>query len=261
VTFNKSHSSFGVHLPTLQQREGSHLYSMGVMPTFSSMLSALDPTILSWRMVGATIAAIFLPILLTWLYVIRHIRNKPHRKHVAMIIVLGDMGRSPRMMYHASSFARHEWEAVLVGYDDTPLMPSLLETPHIHPRAIASPPKFVMRLPWIIRAPVRIIYQVVSVLNIALFTLPIHPEVIMVQNPPSIPTLALACFITHFTKAKLIIDWHNTGYSILAMRTGEQSILVTIAKWFESYFGRRAYAHLFVTKALEKFLANEWALE
>jgi beta-1,4-mannosyltransferase len=231
------------------------------MPTLSSMLSALDPTVLSWRIFAASIAAIVLPILLTGLYVIRRIRHKPLRKHVAMIIVLGDMGRSPRMMYHASSFARHEWEAVLVGYDDTPLMPSLLETPHIHPRPIASPPKMIMRLPWIARAPVRILYQIISVLQIALFTLPIHPEVIMVQNPPSIPTLAIAFFITHFTKAKLIIDWHNTGYSILAMRTGENSILVKIAKWFESYFGKKAYAHLFVTKALEKFLADEWALE
>jgi beta-1,4-mannosyltransferase len=178
-----------------------------------------------------------------------------------MIIVLGDVGRSPRMMYHASSFARHEWEAILVGYYDTPLMPSLLESPHIHSRPIVSPPKIIMRLPWIIRAPVRILYQIISVLQIALFTLPFHPEVIMVQNPPSIPTLALARFITHVSKAKLLIDWHNTGYSILAMRTGEASTLVQIAKWFESFFGKKAYAHLFVTKALEQFLAKEWSLE
>jgi beta-1,4-mannosyltransferase len=225
------------------------------------MFAKIDPTTLSWRMLGATISAILLPFILTGLYTIRHIRNKPHRKHVAFILVLGDMGRSPRMMYHASSFARHDWEAVLVGYDETPLMPSLLETPHIHPRGIATPPALVMKLPWIIRAPVRILYQVFSVLQIAFFVLPVHPEVIMVQNPPSIPTLALAWIIARVTKAKLIIDWHNTGYSILAMRTGEHSILVRIAKWFESYFGRTAYAHLFVTKALEKFLADEWALE
>lgn len=178
-----------------------------------------------------------------------------------MIIVLGDIGRSPRMMYHAASFARHDWEAVLVGYDDTPLMPALLETPHIHLRGIASPPKLVMKLPWIIRAPVRILFQIISVLKIALFTLPVHPEVIVVQNPPSIPTLALARFIAHVSKAKLVIDWHNTGYSILAMRTGEGSVLVRIAKWFESYFGKKAYAHLFVTKALEQYLAKEWSLE
>ena len=212
-------------------------------------------------MLAATIAAILLPAFLTTLYVFRRVRNKPQRKHTAMIIVLGDMGRSPRMMYHAASFARHEWEAILVGYDDTPLMPSLLETPHIHSRPIASPSKIVMRLPWVVRAPVRILYQIVSVLQIALFTLPFHPEVILVQNPPSIPTLALASFITHITKAKLLIDWHNTGYSILAMRTGEASVLVRIAKWFESYFGKKAYAHLFVTKALEKFLAKEWSLK
>jgi beta-1,4-mannosyltransferase len=203
----------------------------------------------------------FVPVFLATILIIRHVHDKPQRKHTAMIIVLGDMGRSPRMMYHAASFAQHEWEAILVGYDDTPLMPSLLETPHIQSQPIASPSRIIMRLPWIIRAPIRILYQIVSVLQIALFTLPFHPEVIMVQNPPSIPTLALARLITHVTKAKLLIDWHNTGYSILAMRTGDASILVRIAKWFESYFGKKAYAHLFVTKALEKFLAKEWSLE
>lgn len=163
-------------------------------------------------------------------------------------------------MYHASSFARHDWETVLLGYTDTPLIPALLETPHIHPMGIASPPRLVMALPWIIRAPVRIAYQIISIIKTVLFVLPVHPEIIMVQNPPSIPTLLLAKYLARMCKSKLIIDWHNTGYSILAMRTGEASPLVRIAKWFEMKFGRSAHAHLFVTRALESFLSKEWSL-
>lgn len=225
-----------------------------------SALSHLDPRDLSARMLGATIAAIILPSLLTALYVFRHVARRPHRKNVVLILVLGDIGRSPRMMYHAASFARHDWETVLVGYLDTPLMPALLETPHIHPIGIASPPRLVMRLPWILRAPIRTAYQLLWVIYAVVFILPVHPEIIMVQNPPAIPTLVLAHYLARMCKSKLIIDWHNTGYSILAMRTGEGSPLTRLATWLEATFGRAAHAHLFVTRALESFLSKEWDL-
>ena len=220
----------------------------------------LDPTTLSARMLGATVVALVLPPLLTVLYILRVVSRRPQRKNSVLILVLGDMGRSPRMMYHASSFARHDWETVLLGYTDTPLIPALLETPHIHPFAIASPPRLVMALPWVVHAPVRIAYQIISIIKTVLFVLPVHPEIIMVQNPPSIPTLLLAKYLARMCRSKLVIDWHNTGYSILAMRTGEASILVRIAKWFEMTFGRTAHAHLFVTRALESFLSKEWSL-
>jgi hypothetical protein len=32
------------------------------------------------------------------------------------ILVLGDIGRSPRMMYHAESFAKNEFETFFIGF-------------------------------------------------------------------------------------------------------------------------------------------------
>jgi beta-1,4-mannosyltransferase len=80
---------------------------------------------------------------------------------------------------------------------------------------------------------------------ICVFKIPCNTEILLVQvslenvctrtdthqNPPSIPTLLLAQIISNTTRTKLIIDWHNTGYSILAMRLGESSPIVRIAKW------------------------------
>lgn len=40
-------------------------------------------------------------------------------KRVAAIIVLGDIGRSPRMMYHAESLAIGGWETYIIGYKGT----------------------------------------------------------------------------------------------------------------------------------------------
>ncbi|THH32621.1 hypothetical protein EUX98_g1587 [Antrodiella citrinella] len=45
------------------------------------------------------------------------------------------------------------------------------------------------------------------------------------------------------------------------MKLGERHILVRIAKRFESYFGRTAYAHLFVTNAMHDHLVKEWDLQ
>lgn len=42
-------------------------------------------------------------------------RNQHTLRSVA-ILVLGDIGRSPRMMYHAKSFAENDFETDLIGY-------------------------------------------------------------------------------------------------------------------------------------------------
>jgi beta-1,4-mannosyltransferase len=50
------------------------------------------------------------------------------------------------------------------------------------------------------------------------------------KNPPSIPTLALVWLVGYLRGSKVIIDWHNLGYSILALKLGENHLLVRIAK-------------------------------
>ena len=45
-------------------------------------------------------------------------RNQHSLRSVA-IVVLGDIGRSPRMMYHAESFAENEFYTDLIGYGGT----------------------------------------------------------------------------------------------------------------------------------------------
>jgi beta-1,4-mannosyltransferase len=42
-------------------------------------------------------------------------RRGPARRSVA-ILVLGDIGRSPRMMYHAESFSKAQFDTYLIGY-------------------------------------------------------------------------------------------------------------------------------------------------
>ena len=48
-------------------------------------------------------------------YVVRARQPQVLLRSVA-IVVLGDIGRSPRMMYHAESFASTGFETYLIGY-------------------------------------------------------------------------------------------------------------------------------------------------
>jgi beta-1,4-mannosyltransferase len=55
-------------------------------------------------------------IYVTWhLLTTHHHRDTPVLRSVA-ILVLGDIGRSPRMMYHAESFANNDYETFFIGY-------------------------------------------------------------------------------------------------------------------------------------------------
>ena len=52
------------------------------------------------------------------------VRDKNGKKRVAFkpgrtvqVVVLGDIGRSPRMQYHAISFATHGAQVFLIGYE------------------------------------------------------------------------------------------------------------------------------------------------
>ncbi|KAG1889273.1 glycosyltransferase family 33 protein [Suillus subluteus] len=206
-------------------------------------------------------AALFFFALLVFLVVnvFQKVRQTPKLRSVA-ILVLGDVGRSPRMMYHAESFAKLEFDTYLIGYKGSKPILSLTSLSNIRLSYLSEPPPLVTRIPFVLAAPIKILYQIATILYTLVFDIPRPPEFIMVQNPPSIPTLALVWLVGGIMGSKVIIDWHNLGYSILALRLGETHLLVNIAKRFEIIFGRSAYAHLFVTNAMRNHLEQEWGL-
>lgn len=187
-------------------------------------------------------------------------RNYHSLRSVA-ILVLGDVGRSPRMMYHAQSFAENGFMTDIVGYKGADLIPSLERLPRVHAQYLPEPPKILKFLPFVVAAPIKIVHQIISILLVLLVYIEKPPEFLVVQNPPSIPSLALVQLVGRIRGSKVIIDWHNLGYSILALKLGGNHPFVRIAKWFEQTFGYSAYAHLFVTCAMRDYLVKEWDLQ
>lgn len=54
----------------------------------------------------------------------------------------------------------------------------------------------------------------------------------------------------------MIIDWHNFGYSILALKLGPKHPLVTVAKVYEYVFAQFADVHFTVTNAMARELRS-----
>ena len=65
-----------------------------------------------------------------------------------------------------------------------------------------------------------VIIQTVQLLFLLLLWLR-RPSHVLVQNPPSIPTLPIAWFVCLVRDATFVIDWHNYGYTILGLALGE----------------------------------------
>lgn len=67
---------------------------------------------MAWASGLLVLFVIFTPL---WFVVSRSLK-KPTRLRSVVVFVLGDVGRSPRMMYHAESFANNGFETYIVGY-------------------------------------------------------------------------------------------------------------------------------------------------
>jgi beta-1,4-mannosyltransferase len=75
-----------------------------------------------------------------------------------------------------------------------------------------------------------------------------------VQNPPSLPTLAVCIYAAWRGGGQCIVDWHNFGDTLLALAVGQRHPLVPLYRWYERFFGRRAHQHWAVTEAMKQSL-------
>ncbi|KAL2810007.1 glycosyl transferases group 1-domain-containing protein [Aspergillus granulosus] len=190
-----------------------------------------------------------------------HTSGEP--KTIAQVLVLGDIGRSPRMQYHALSIAQRGGRVDIIGYHDSEVHPGISSNPNISITALPSYPSLLQtsnKALFLLCGPMKVLFQVISLWWILAYrTKP--AKWLLVQNPPSIPTLAIASVVCFFRQTKLVIDWHNFGYTILALKLGDSHPLVRISKWYERVLCRSAVAHLCVTQAMASVLKKEFRLE
>lgn len=174
----------------------------------------------------------------------------------AAVVVLGDIGHSPRMCFHALSIAGVGCPVDFIGYARSEIMPEIRSNRLIKIKPLPEPLKRG-RMPYLLYAVRRALAEHLSLYRALKAS---RPTVVLVQNPPSIPTLGVARFVTLWTfpGTKLVIDWHNLGYSVLAMT--QKGLAVRLYRAYEMLFGRIAYLHLVVSVRLGMALKTSFAI-
>lgn len=169
------------------------------------------------------------------------------------IAVLGDLARSPRMLNHARELGA---AAVLIGYHERPFV----LPPGVRVRAIRTWRRAGDqrgRLSFLALSAARM-----AVASFCLFAALCRerPDAVLLQNPPSLPALTCAWLAARLTGARFVVDWHNYGFSLLALRLGARHLLVRFAAWYEGAAGRRADAHFCVSAAFAADLEARYGI-
>ena len=198
-----------------------------------------------------------------------HTASLPAR---VLILCLGDLGRSPRMQYHALSCARAGMAVDFVGYVGSDCMADVVAHPLItlhrfHPatsysignESAATGGRALRVLLMPLRMGVKLGVQTVQLMYTMLVRCS-TPDYLLVQNPPSIPTLLIASIVATLRSASLILDWHNFGYSLVGLSLGASHRLTQLSRLYEHVMAHTATAHLCVTRAMQQFLLQKWGV-
>jgi beta-1,4-mannosyltransferase len=168
------------------------------------------------------------------------------------VVVLGDLARCPRMLNHARMLAKHGWPVELLGYSDRPLsLPDSVRCHALHPMRRAPEGSSTL-----VFATLSLLRMSALCLELMFRLIRLRPGVILAQNPPSFPTLIATWTAARLSGARLVVDWHNYGYSILALRLQPNHTLVRLARWHEQRCAAWADAHFCVSDAMRAELAT-----
>ncbi len=191
------------------------------------------------------------------------------------VVVLGDIARSPRMCLHALALAEAGFRVEMIGFIETTLPADLAGNERIHIRPISSPrvsssltsSYSTARRPtpsgegasYLLGVGPRLFAQLVGLVRALAGSRP--AAVALVQNPPSLHVLPVLLVLRWLRGTKVIVDWHNFGWTLLALRLGERSVVVALAGWLERALAGRADGHLCVSRAMSEWLRSRCSLE
>jgi beta-1,4-mannosyltransferase len=167
------------------------------------------------------------------------------------------------MRYHAHALAANGVDVDLVGLEGTPLPREITDEPRITVHRIPMPRlKIRGELTGSTYAAaglfdaMRISFRLWRTLR----TLR-RPDLVLVQNPPAFPTLAVSWFSLKRRGVRFVVDWHNLGYTLLQLRLGQWHPAVRLARWYERRDARRVDANLCVSRGLAAFLESRFGVK
>nr|XP_023998588.1 chitobiosyldiphosphodolichol beta-mannosyltransferase-like [Salvelinus alpinus] len=203
-----------------------------------------------WTLVSVTVTAVLVSQLLRKLR-----RRDALTERRVCVLVLGDIGRSPRMQYHALSLSKHGYSVTFVGFPGTKPHQDVIGDERITIIPITEV-KGLQVGPRMVSYVTKVILQSLQLLLVLLKT-DVQSHILM-QNPPGLPSIMVTWLVCGLRGSRFIIDWHNYGYTIMALSHGPDHPIVRLAQWYEQLFGRFSSHNLCVTNAMKEDLQNNW---
>ncbi len=186
----------------------------------------------------------------------RFARAPPDSRPHALLVVAGDLGRSPRMLYHAKALAGQGYPVDLIGDGGSTLPAAVRDCPNLTVQVLPASaatgganPLYLPRAAWRAAA-------LATRLSDLLLRRLGRGDLLLVQNPPGVPVLAVAWAVARARRARFVIDWHNTTAAMLALRLSLRHPLVRAADALERAVGRRADANFFVSRTMADALGS-----
>lgn len=196
-----------------------------------------------------------------------------HKSLQALVIVLGDLGHSPRMCYHVKNLVSvKHYKVYLFGYIQSAL-------PEYIQRYVESGDVVIVEIPVMKSSGNMLVSLISKVLgqHWTLFRLLFRSELknsryVLIQNPPILPILHVVILwrLLYSPVSRIIIDWHNLNYLILNMKFSDLSNkgskaklikrvgtkLVAFMRWYEFNLSKVAWLNLTVSENMKDFLLD-----
>ncbi|OQV19587.1 UDP-glycosyltransferase TURAN [Hypsibius exemplaris] len=186
--------------------------------------------------------------------------SQPKPRQRALVMVLGDIGHSPRMQYHVSSLVKEGFDVDFVGFRHSEPRAEILKSPAVEIKVLSDVPAALRGFPRLLYYPIKVVWLVLSLLW-TMWNLQ-SPDLILIQNPPTIPVVFCAFLANYYWQAAVVVDWHNYSHTILAMNLKRrgllQRFLLAASELAEKVAAQYSDLNLCVTKAMAADMKRRW---
>lgn len=182
---------------------------------------------------------------------------------LSILIVYGDVGHSPRMQNHIRQLLLIGNTVILAGYAHSKLPKDISSSPKLAFVPIQDPP----RQPQLGRI-VGLCFRLLMLLFVSVHLMWTifrksleykERSLILIQNPPSLPSHLIGFGLAKLLGMRFIIDWHNFGFTLLGLKGGIISKIIRKAvEALELGIGRCVGdEHLVVSMAMSEYLKGK----
>lgn len=174
-----------------------------------------------------------------------------------LLIVLGDICRSPRMNNHAQELLKNKQNKVTIVSYISHKLPSNLNNDKVNIFLFSERfLNFVKIFPGFLYYFLRIFLEIFQLIVFLFKTRKNKYDFILIQNPPCFYILPILYLYKICFSSQLFIDCHNFGYTLLATKN---RFFVKFYEFFEIFFLRIFSDLLFcVSENMKKVLKNKW---